>query len=88
MYDDNTFDYVFVIRIFEEKELKNFHIFMRKSAKKKIEVSKFSKGMSGRAENLHIDLTFCALSNSKLSFQRQKFSATDLGGDLVDALLI
>ena len=44
--------------------------------------------MSGRAENLHIGLTFCALSNGKFSFQSQKFSATDLGGDLVDALLI
>ena len=42
--------------------------------------------MSGRAENLHIGLTFYALSNGKFSFQSQKFSATDLGGDLVDAL--
>ena len=44
--------------------------------------------MSGIAENLHIGLTFCALSNGKFSFQSQKFSATDLGGDLVDTLLM
>ena len=47
--------------------------------------------MSGRAENLHIGLTFCALLNGKFSFQSQDFrqpSYMILGGDLVDALLI
>jgi len=61
---------------------------MWQTCEKKVQVSKSYKGMSERAENLHIGLTFCALSNGIFSFQSQKFSATELGGDLMDSLLI
>ena len=49
-----------------------------KSAEKRFEVSKFTKDVSERAENLHISLTLCALSRGIFSFQSQKFSATFL----------
>jgi len=58
-----------------------------KTAKKRFEVSKFNKDLSGRAENLHTGLTFCALSNGIFSSKSQKFSATELGHDLMDPLL-
>ena len=50
-------------------------------------MSKFSKDVSERDENLHLSLTFYALSRDIFSFQSQKFSATELGGDLMDPLL-
>ena len=59
-----------------------------KSAEKRFEVSKFTKDVPERAENLHIWLTFCALSRGIFIFQSQKFSATELGGDLMDPLLM
>ena len=59
-----------------------------KSAEKRFEMSKFSKDVSERDEKLHIWLAFCALSSGIFSFQSQKFSATELGSDLMDPLLI
>ena len=58
---------------------------------KKIEVSEFLKGMSGRAENSHMWLTFCTPSNSTLNVQSQKNrlpSYMIVGSDLMEALLV
>ena len=75
-------------KIFEGKKIAKFACFYTiKVLGKKIEMSKFNKSMSGRAENLNIGLTFCALSSGTFSLQSEKFSATELAADLMDALL-
>ena len=53
------------------------------SAEKRFEMSKFSKDVSEKDENWHIWLTCCVLSRGIFGFQSQKFSATELGGDLM-----
>ncbi len=57
-------------------------------SRKRFKPSKYDKVLIDRVANLCIRATFHALSNGIFSSQSKNFSATSLGGDLVDALLI
>jgi hypothetical protein len=87
IYNSDTFRQFVRVEKSKEKSMQNFAFLYRKGPVKKVGVSKSGKEVSGRAENSQLGVTFCALSDGIFSFQSQRFSATSLGVDLMDALL-